>query len=72
MPAQKRRSPGDGSIRILKNGTVEFTATLEDKDGFPIRKRFYAPTEKEAKRKCRDWIANAGQDETDETLGAAH
>ena len=71
MSAQKRRSPGDGSIRILKNGTVEFTATLEDKDGFPIRKRFYAPTEKEAKRKCRDWIANAGQDETDETLGAA-
>ena len=58
----KKRSAGDGSIRVLKNGTVEYTVTVEDGDT-TYRRRFYAKTEKEAKRKYRDWLANKQQPE---------
>ena len=50
MSAQKKGGRQEtGSIRILKNGTVEFTATLEDKDGLPIRKRFMRLPKKKPK-----------------------
>ena len=66
-----RRSPGDGSFRVLKNGTVEYTVTTEDNEGYPIRKRFYGDTEKEVRQKFRDWLSDQKEDETKATLSAA-
>lgn len=71
MAKKQRRSPGDGSLRVLKSGTVEYTVTLEDGDGQSIRKRFYGKSEREAKSKFKAWLADNEADETRDTLGTA-
>ena len=71
LKKKPRRSPGDGSLRTLKNGTVEYTVTFEDDEGFPARKRFYGKDEREVKRKYREWLAENDTEETRDTLATA-
>ena len=71
MAKKQRRSPGDGSLRVLKNGTIEYTVTLENDDGSPTRKRFYGSSEREVKSKFKAWLSDGEVDETKDTLGAA-
>ena len=67
--SKERRAPGDGSIRVLPSGKIEFTVSHEYPDGTRARKRFYGETQKDAKDKYRKWLTeNQKPEETSDTF----
>lgn len=55
---KQKRKNGDGSFRRLKNGTVEYTVSVGGANGVSKPKRFYGPTESEARKAYQDWLRN--------------
>jgi len=68
-----KRSQGDGSFRILPNGTIEYAVSMgTDLYGAPTRKRFYGFTQSDCRRKYQDYLKDIGAQRkavSDYTLG---
>jgi integrase len=56
------RKKGDGTFRVLPNGSVEFVAPIEnDIYGNRQRKRFYGKDEKECRKKYKTWLKDGAK-----------
>lgn len=64
-----KRSYGTGSVRTLPSGLVQLTMRVDMPDGTKGRKSFTGRTEKDARRKYREWIADGEQKKNNETFG---
>jgi hypothetical protein len=56
------RKKGDGTFRVLPNGSVEFVVPIEnDIYGNRQRKRFYGKDEKECRKKYKSWLKDGAK-----------
>lgn len=62
---------GTGTVRELPSGSVQLQVCYETPDGKSARKSFTGKTEREARRKYKEWLADGEFNETNETLEAA-